>query len=121
MEVEVKDPPVRTRVAVVTGQTIPVEGTSYVLRVQQLRPVPRIVRLRDGSTDRRPGCRHPPLLQAQVPCPLVEGVACGIGLAELLVRLTPAKARSGSFAAVGGRASSGLGPELAALLGRTIS
>ncbi|HEX5080151.1 MAG TPA: aspartate/glutamate racemase family protein [Geminicoccaceae bacterium] len=63
----------------------------------------------------------PPLLHAQVPCPLVEGVASGIGLAELLVRLAPAKARSGSFAAVGGRASSGLGPELTALLGRTIS
>jgi allantoin racemase len=63
----------------------------------------------------------PPLLQEQVPCPLVEGIACGIGLAELLVRLAPAKARRGSFAAIGERASSGLGPELTALLGRTIS
>ena len=63
----------------------------------------------------------PPLIQQQVPCPLVEAVACGIGLAELLVRLAHAKAKSGSFAAIGKRASSGLGPELAALLGRKIS
>jgi allantoin racemase len=63
----------------------------------------------------------PPLLQEQVPCPLVEGIACGIGLAELLVRLAPAKARSGSFAAIGARATEGLGPELTALLRRTIS
>ena len=63
----------------------------------------------------------PPLLQEQVPCPLVEGIACGIGVAELLARLAPAKARSGSFAAIGERASAGLGPELAALLGRKIS
>jgi allantoin racemase len=63
----------------------------------------------------------PPLLQEQVPCPLVEGIACGIGLAELLVRLAPAKARSGSFAAIGERATEGLGPELTALLRRTIS
>jgi allantoin racemase len=63
----------------------------------------------------------PPLIQEQVPCPLVEGIACGIGLAELLARLAPAKARSGSFAAVGTRATEGLGPELTALLHRTIS
>jgi allantoin racemase len=63
----------------------------------------------------------PPLIQGQVPCPLVEGIACGIGLAELLVRLAPAKAQSGSFAAIGERASNGLGSELAALLGRKIS
>jgi allantoin racemase len=63
----------------------------------------------------------PPLLQQRVPCPLVEGIASGIGLAEVLVRLAPAKARRGSFAAQGGRAAHGLGPELTALLGRTIS
>ena len=63
----------------------------------------------------------PPLIQEQVSCPLVEGIASGIGLAELLVRLAPAKAQRGSFAAIGERASSGLGAELAALLGRTIS
>jgi allantoin racemase len=63
----------------------------------------------------------PPLLQEQVPCPLVEGIACGVGLAEVLVRLAPAKARSGSFARAGGRAARGLGPELTALLGRTIT
>jgi len=63
----------------------------------------------------------PPLIQPQVPCPLVEGIACGIGLAELLVRLAPAKARSGGFAAIGERAADGLGAELTALLSRTIS
>jgi allantoin racemase len=63
----------------------------------------------------------PPQIQRQVPCPLVEGIACGIGLAELLVRLAPAKAQSGSFAAIGERAADGLGAELTALLGRTIS
>jgi allantoin racemase len=63
----------------------------------------------------------PPLIQDQVPCPLLEGIASGIGLAEVLVRLAPAKARSGGFAAIGERASSGLGPELTALLARTIS
>jgi allantoin racemase len=63
----------------------------------------------------------PPSIQSQVPCPLVEGIACGIGLAELLARLAPAKARSGSFAAIGERATEGLGPELTALLRRTIS
>lgn len=61
----------------------------------------------------------PPLLREQAPCPLLEGIASGIGLAELLVRLAPAKARSGSFARAGGRAAHGLGPELTALLGRT--
>jgi allantoin racemase len=60
----------------------------------------------------------PPLIQDLVPCPLVEGIASGIGLAELLVRLGPAKARSGSFAAIGQRAVTGLGPELGALLAR---
>ena len=60
----------------------------------------------------------PPVIQDRVPCPLVEGIASGIGLAELLVRLAPAKARRGSFAATGKRASEGLSPELAALLAR---
>jgi allantoin racemase len=60
----------------------------------------------------------PPVLQRMVACPLLEGIASGIGLAELLVRLGPAKARSGSFAPIGERAVSGLGPELTALLAR---
>jgi allantoin racemase len=60
----------------------------------------------------------PPLIQDLVPCPLVEGIASGIGLAELLVRLGPAKARTGSFAPIRERMVSGLGPELTALLAR---
>jgi allantoin racemase len=63
----------------------------------------------------------PPLIQQQVSCPLVEGIASGIGVAELLVRLAPAKARSGSFGAIGERATDNLGPALGALLGRSIS
>jgi allantoin racemase len=60
----------------------------------------------------------PPLIQDLVPCPLVEGIASGMGLAELLVRLGPARARTGSFAPIGERAVSGLGPELTSLLAR---
>ena len=60
----------------------------------------------------------PPLIQDLALCPLVEGIASGVGLAELLVRLGPAKARTGSFARIGERAVSGLGPELSALLAR---
>ncbi len=60
----------------------------------------------------------PPLIREQVPCPLVEGIAAGIGFAELLVTLAPAKAQSGSFAAPGERAAEGLGAELTALLGQ---
>lgn len=60
----------------------------------------------------------PPLIQDLVPCPLVEGIASGIGLAELLVRLGPTKAHTGSFAPIGERTVSGLGPELTALLAR---
>ena len=60
----------------------------------------------------------PPLIQDLVSCPLVEGIASGIGLAELLVRLGPAKARAGSFAPIGERTVSGLGHELTALLAR---
>jgi allantoin racemase len=60
----------------------------------------------------------PPLIQDQVPCPLVEGIAAGTGFAELLVRLAPAPARTGSFSKLGARASAGLSPALAALLAR---
>jgi allantoin racemase len=60
----------------------------------------------------------PPLIQDQVPCPLVEGIAAATGLAELLIRLAPASPQAGSFAKLGARASTGLSPALAALLGR---
>jgi len=60
----------------------------------------------------------PPLIQDQVPCPLVEGIAAGTSFAELLVRLAPAKPRTGSFSTLGARASEGLSPALATLLAR---
>ena len=60
----------------------------------------------------------PPVIQSQVPCPLVEGIAAATGLAELLVRLAPAKAQTGSFSKPGARASEGLSPALGALLAR---
>ena len=60
----------------------------------------------------------PPLIQDLVLCPLVEGIASGVGLAELLVRLGPARARTGSVAPTGDRAVSGLFPELTSLLTR---
>ena len=63
----------------------------------------------------------PPLLQEQVPCPLVEGIACGIGLAELLVRLAPGQGAKRQLRRDRRARVGGLGPELTALLGRTIS
>lgn len=58
----------------------------------------------------------PPLIQPQVPVPLVEGIVSGVGLAEMLARLHPAGAFGGSYARVAGRQSAGLGAELARML-----
>ena len=55
-------------------------------------------------------------LQAQSPVPLLDGIACGVKLLEMLVALKLPKPVSGSFAAPRGRNSIGLSPELAALL-----
>jgi allantoin racemase len=55
-------------------------------------------------------------LQARAPVALLDGMACGVRMAELLVALNLPKPRSGSFAACGGRASLGLSPALAAML-----
>ena len=44
------------------------------------------------------------------------GIAAGVGMCEMLVRLKPAKARSGSLAHPGARPTIGLAAPLAALL-----
>ncbi len=55
-------------------------------------------------------------LQERAPVPLLDGIACAVGLAEMLVGLRLPKARIGSYAAPVGRATLGLSPALAALL-----
>lgn len=56
-------------------------------------------------------------LQAQSPVPLLDGIACAVGMAEMLAGLGLPKPRRGSYAAPRGRATSGLSPALAGLLG----
>ncbi|HYZ33788.1 MAG TPA: aspartate/glutamate racemase family protein [Crenalkalicoccus sp.] len=48
--------------------------------------------------------------------PVLDGIACGVKLAEALVALAPPRPRMGSFAPPRGRESQGLDPALAALL-----
>jgi len=55
-------------------------------------------------------------LHGRTPVPLLDGMACGVGLAEMLVRLRLPKPRTGSYAPPAGRATIGLAPALAALL-----
>ncbi|UPY37289.1 aspartate/glutamate racemase family protein [Sediminicoccus sp. KRV36] len=55
-------------------------------------------------------------MQAEASVPLLDGIACGVKLAEMLVALKLPKPQSGSFAAPRGRNSMGLTPELAAML-----
>jgi allantoin racemase len=55
-------------------------------------------------------------LQSRAPVALLDGMACGVRMAELLAALNLPKPASGSFAACTGRASNGLSPALAALL-----
>ncbi|TPG55654.1 hydantoin racemase [Roseomonas nepalensis] len=57
-----------------------------------------------------------PALRAASPVPLLDGIACGVRLAEALVALAAPKARQGPMAAVRGRDSVGLSPALATLL-----
>jgi len=57
-------------------------------------------------------------VQAEVPVPLIDGIAAAVTFAEGLVRLGLPKPRTGGFAAPGGRASTGLDTALAALLAR---
>lgn len=56
-------------------------------------------------------------LQGEVPVPLVDGVACAVPLAEMLVRLKLPKPATGSLAPPGERGVRGLSAELAALFG----
>lgn len=58
----------------------------------------------------------PARIRDAVPVPMLDGIAAGIGLLEMLVRLKPAKARTGSLAHPGQRPTQGLSPALAALL-----
>jgi allantoin racemase len=54
----------------------------------------------------------------EAPVPLLDGMACGLRLAEALAGLGTARPRAGSLAPAAGRATTGLAPALAALLGR---
>ncbi|WP_160000211.1 aspartate/glutamate racemase family protein [Roseomonas sp. 18066] len=53
------------------------------------------------------------------PVPVLDGMACGVRLAEALAGLRVARPHAGSLAPVRGRETSGLGPALAALLQRS--
>lgn len=55
-------------------------------------------------------------MQREAPVPLLDGMACAVKLAEMLVALKLPKPGVGSFAAPSGRNSLGLSPALAALL-----
>ena len=55
-------------------------------------------------------------LQPRAPVPLLDGVTCAVGQAELLVRLGLPKPRAGSYAAVPARPVAGVGAALGALL-----
>ncbi|WP_170979565.1 aspartate/glutamate racemase family protein [Roseomonas sp. HF4] len=55
-------------------------------------------------------------LQARAPVALLDGMACGVRMAEMLVAMALPKPRQGSFAACAARPSVGLSPALAALL-----
>lgn len=58
----------------------------------------------------------PDRLQHRVAVPVLEGVSCAVGLAELLVRLGPPKARTGSLAALPVRELLGVSAALQARL-----
>lgn len=55
-------------------------------------------------------------LQAAAPLPLLDGMACGVRMAEMLVALRLPKPAAGSYAPPAGRVALGLSPALAALL-----
>ena len=58
----------------------------------------------------------PARIADRVPVPVIDGIAAGVSMCEMLVRLKPAKARSGSLAHPGARPTIGLAAPLAALL-----
>jgi len=55
-------------------------------------------------------------LQPAAPVPLLDGIACGVRLLEMLVALKLPKPRTGSYAAPSGREVTGVEPMLAAML-----
>lgn len=57
-----------------------------------------------------------PRLRDASPVPLLDGIACGVRLAEALAGLRAPKPRSGTMAAPRGREVAGVSPALAALL-----
>jgi allantoin racemase len=57
------------------------------------------------------------VLQPQAPVPLLDGVACAVGLAEMRVRLGLPKPRAGSYAAVPARELGGVADAIRALFG----
>jgi allantoin racemase len=59
-------------------------------------------------------------IQAEVPVPLVDGIAAAVRLAEALVPLGLKTPAAGSYVAPSGRASVGLTDPLAALLGGSV-
>jgi allantoin racemase len=58
----------------------------------------------------------PARIADRVPVPVLDGIAAGVGLCEMLVRLKAAKAKVGSLAHPGLRPTVGLAGPLAALL-----
>lgn len=58
----------------------------------------------------------PARIAARVPVPVLDGIAAGVGMCEMLVRLGTAKPRIGSLAHPGARPTIGLSPALEALL-----
>jgi allantoin racemase len=56
-----------------------------------------------------------PQLQARVPVPLLDGVACAVGLAETLAHQKWARPRTGSVSGTGGRMVQGVSPALQSL------
>jgi allantoin racemase len=63
----------------------------------------------------------PRRLQGDVPVPLIDGLACGVRQAELLVRLALPKARTGSYAPQTGRELVGVTPAIARTFAATPS
>lgn len=55
-------------------------------------------------------------LQEAAPVPLLDGMACGVRMAEMLVSLRLPKPGAGTYARPVGRAAAGISPALAALL-----
>ncbi len=61
-----------------------------------------------------------PRWQAEVPVPLLDGVACAVAMAEARAAVNSPKAQVGSVSFTGGRSVSGVSPALEALFGRTL-